>query len=149
MRLLKRDGVGFAFKIANATSFTTPYAILPHTSGNEEVTRQQLLTAQNGGGMTGRSYRKIMFTLEQAERDGLKYVWVDTCCIDKTTSVELSESISLIWKWYANAQVCYAYLNGPIKGNRWFTRGWTLQELVAPKELVHFVIKRSRVQGSS
>lgn len=71
-----------------------------------------------------------------------------SCCIDKSSSAELSEAINSMFRWYRDAEVCYAYLcdvpNAPpssgeawdhIKKSKWFTRGWTLQELVAPKDL--------------
>lgn len=74
--------------------------------------------------------------------------WIDTCCIDKTSSAELSEAINSMFAWYRNAQVCYAYLSdtsakdGPLAGrdssfrkSAWFKRGWTLQELLAPLTL--------------
>lgn len=92
-----------------------------------------------------------------AKRDGYKYIWIDTCCIDKSSSAELSESINSMFKWYEWAGVCYAYLSDvhlqvqfssdsnalpdisseDFRASRWFTRGWTLQQLIAPKE-VHF-----------
>lgn len=80
-----------------------------------------------------------------------KYAWVDTCCIDKTSSAELTESINSMFKWYKKAVTCFAYLediDGSVairdgslnllyfKTARWFTRGWTLQELIAPKEVI-------------
>lgn len=85
---------------------------------------------------------------EQAQRDGLHYAWVYTCCIDKRSSSELSEAINSMFNWYSCASVCYAYLadvynhgddNNDIldafSHSRWFTRGWTLQELLAPKNV--------------
>ncbi|RFU23738.1 hypothetical protein B7463_g12601, partial [Scytalidium lignicola] len=91
-------------------------------------------------------YAKIERTCERALADGLEYVWIDTCCIDKTSSAELSEAINSMLRWYHNA-VCYAYLSdvenftsrdspGQFLNSRWFKRGWTLQELIAPRELV-------------
>jgi hypothetical protein len=88
--------------------------------------------------------------LREGSTDGHKYVWIDTCCIDKRSSAELSEAINSMWKWYWKSEVCYAYLadvpsEGFISGttdyselsrSRWFTRGWTLQELIAPHNLL-------------
>jgi hypothetical protein len=83
---------------------------------------------------------------------GFEYVWVDTCCIDKTSSAELSEAINSMFSWYQKADVCYVYLSDYLfparkdnsldeeffKNSRWFTRGWTLQELIAPESVVFF-----------
>ncbi|KUI59526.1 Vegetative incompatibility protein HET-E-1 [Cytospora mali] len=82
----------------------------------------------------------------QAAKDGLKYAWVDTCCIDKSSSAELSEAINSMFRWYQRSARCYVYLSdirsGPswrdeLARCRWFTRGWTLQELLAPRQ-IHF-----------
>ncbi|GKT50423.1 vegetative incompatibility protein HET-E-1 [Colletotrichum spaethianum] len=86
---------------------------------------------------------KIRQTCRIALERGHNYAWVDTCCIDKTSSAELSEAINSMFKWYANASACYAFLsdvgtNQPFAESLWFTRGWTLQELVAPREILFF-----------
>ncbi|PVH71070.1 heterokaryon incompatibility [Cadophora sp. DSE1049] len=87
------------------------YAILSHTwsADTEEVTFQDLMN----------------YT---AERDGLQYFWVDTCCIDKTNNTELAEAINSMFRWYRNATKCYVYLSDvstTFHESRWFTRGWT------------------------
>ena len=119
-----------------------PYVILSHRWERDEVTFQEIKT---GEGKKKHGYRKIDFCCWQARKDyttdELSHAWVDTCCIDKTSSAELSEAINSMYKWYGNAKVCYAYLSdvtGDIKSDSfrhslWFTRGWTLQELLAPK----------------
>ncbi|GAW13471.1 hypothetical protein ANO14919_028570 [Xylariales sp. No.14919] len=113
------------------------YAILSHTWDEEECTLRDMsgpdVELQKG-------YTKIKFCCEQAIADGLNWVWVDTCCIDKTSTAELSEAINSMFRWYSNAKVCYAYLADVIDkdefaSSRWFTRGWTLQELIAPKAI--------------
>jgi hypothetical protein len=85
-------------------------------------------------------------------KDGYEYIWIDTCCIDKSSSAELSEAINSMFRWYQEAAVCYTYLSdGPprkegdpwkegskFRESRWFTRGWTLQELIAPKNMEFF-----------
>jgi hypothetical protein len=98
---------------------------------------------------------KILKACLQARGDGLDFLWVDTNCIDKSSSAELSEAINSMYAWYRNASVCYAYLvdvhgvgdehdvhgNGTYKilrRSRWFRRGWTLQELLAPKDVRFF-----------
>jgi hypothetical protein len=95
-------------------------------------------------------YQKIVRCCTQALRDGFDWAWIDTCCIDKTSSVELSEAINSMFQWYRDCQVCYTFLydvsDGDILGHedsefrrsRWFTRGWTVQELLAPHNLRFF-----------
>ena len=87
---------------------------------------------------------------EVARRDGFEFVWIDTCCIDQKSSAELSESINSMYMWYARSAVCYAYLqdvsstaepqsaDSEFRQSVWFTRGWTLQELIAPSDVMFF-----------
>ena len=117
------------------------YVILSHTWGEEEVSFQEL---QSGTGRDKAGYQKIKKCCEQAARDGFKFAWVDTCCIDKSSSAELSEAINSMFQWYKDSHICYAFLDdvdsgleeaqlkNPLENSRWFTRGWTLQELIAP-----------------
>jgi hypothetical protein len=112
------------------------YAILSHRWLDGEVSLQEM---QNGTGSTKAGYAKLKLCCAQAVKDGLRYAWVDTCCIDKTSSAELTEAINSMYRWYQNAVVCYAYLSdvegsnaSSFKESAWFTRGWTLQELIAP-----------------
>ena len=128
---------------------TPPYAILSHTWGSEEVILKDM---QRGDWETRTDKRegrdKIKGCCSLASAEGFDYVWIDTCCIDKTSSDELSESINSMYRWYHNSTICYAYLNDvdssqdPTEANsdfaksRWFTRGWTLQELLAPAEVI-------------
>lgn len=90
---------------------------------------------------------KILRSAERALLDGYEYIWVDTCCIDKTSSAELQEAINSMFEWYKFAEVCYAYLSDvdgstpgqdDLTSSRWFSRGWTLQELLAPREVLFF-----------
>src|SRR6266487_4505708 len=83
------------------------YAILSHTWDSEEVSLQDL---QQEGGEEMPGYSKIKSCCRQARLDGWQYAWIDSCCIDKTSSAELSESINSMYQWYKYAQVCYAYL---------------------------------------
>ena len=135
------------------------YAILSHTWGEEEVSFHDI---QTDNWSWKQAAFKIKGICELASQD-FSYVWVDTCCIDKSSSAELSESINSMYKWYQDAEICYVYLQdveaaegwddptryvtehrGPsrhlaqLRGTRWFTRGWTLQELLAPRN-VHFL----------
>jgi len=125
-----------------------PYTILSHTWGADEVTFQDFANTNLRRKKAG--FRKIELTCAQAQKDGLRYAWVDTCCIDKTKSAELEEAIKSMFKWYQQSVVCYVYLidvpesdNIRVKGSkfsqsRWFTRGWTLQELIAPGKVVFY-----------
>ncbi|OCL00760.1 HET-domain-containing protein [Cenococcum geophilum 1.58] len=113
------------------------YAILSHTWGLEEVTFDDL-NGSDPGQLHG--YKKIIEACRQTYQDGIHYLWMDTCCIDKRSSSELSEAINSMFKWYQAAAVCYAYLQDveetQFAKSRWWTRGWTLQELIAPSELI-------------
>lgn len=122
------------------------YAILSHRWREEEVLFADI-HQEHAKGMKG--YAKIEGCCEQARRDGYQYVWIDTCCIDKNSSAALAEGINSMFAWYENAQVCYVYLddvtdNGDpetesaFAKSEWFTRGWTLQELIAPTSLFFF-----------
>jgi hypothetical protein len=119
------------------------YVILSHTWGEEEVSFRDI-QGPNAKEMKG--FVKLQNCCAQAVRDGFDYAWIDTCCIDKSSSAELSEAINSMYKWYKNARICYAYLEDiaipysipdsqfleVLRPSRWFTRGWTLQELIAP-----------------
>ena len=127
------------------------YAILSHTWGSDkdEVSYEEL---SNGSVNQKAGYRKIRQASAVAAQRGLSYIWIDTCCIDKSSSSELSETINSMFRWYKNSEVCFAYLedvpaiqNGrrstqenDFKKSRWFTRGWTLQELLAPRSVIFF-----------
>ncbi|KAL2171538.1 hypothetical protein VTG60DRAFT_2371 [Thermothelomyces hinnuleus] len=126
------------------------YAILSHTWGDVEVTLQQLHAGDPTELGAKAGFRKIQQTCALArERGGLQYAWVDTCCIDKTSSAELSEAINSMFAWYRDAEVCYVFLvdlppgtagnlTAQLPSCRWFTRGWTLQELLAPRQVLFF-----------
>ncbi|KAI1288641.1 heterokaryon incompatibility protein-domain-containing protein [Xylaria venustula] len=123
------------------------YAILSHTWGKDEVSFSDF---QEGKGPKMQGYQKILGCCKQAKSDGLDAVWIDTCCIDKRSSAELSEAINSMFKWYQNSAICYAYLDDVISdddeptlpagfpNSRWFTRGWTLQELLAPPVVIFY-----------
>ncbi|KAM0424815.1 hypothetical protein ACHAPT_009871 [Fusarium lateritium] len=114
---------------------TPPYAILSHTwEEGQEVTYED---CKSPDAKEKKGYKKIQNTCRLAVGEGIEYIWIDTCCIDKSSSAELTEAINSMYQWYQQAKVCYAYLPDMNKGNfegcRWFSRGWTLQELIAPK----------------
>ena len=143
------------------------YAILSHTWGEQEVIfddLKNLNTAEDIGARSKAGWDKIRFCAQQTKRDGLNHFWVDTCCIDKSNSQELQEAINSMFRWYQNAKKCYAYLSDvkrntsdadsdpcqrwkpAFKKSRWFTRGWTLQELLAPAS-VAFYSKEGELLG--
>ncbi|KAI0376938.1 HET-domain-containing protein [Hypomontagnella monticulosa] len=126
-----------------------PYAILSHTWGANEVTFADI----QGTWPSYRrreSWKKIEWCCREALEDDLEYVWVDTCCIDKSSSAELQEAINSMFQWYETSEVCYAYLEDVEPGeepeaegssfsrSRWHSRGWTLQELIAPEQVIFF-----------
>ena len=109
MHLLSREDSG-GLKLTEFVGRQPPgYAILSHTwlSDAEEVTYKDI---KKDRGKSKKGYWKIEFCLRQAQKDGLDYCWVDTCCIDKTNSTELHEAINSMYKWYRNASKCYVYL---------------------------------------
>ena len=95
-----------------------------------------------------------------AEEHGLEWAWADTCCIDKTSSAELTEAINSMFEYYSRSYVCYAYLSDvpgrlsarsdlywkmQFQFSKWYSRGWTLQELIAPKTLIFMAEDWSRL----
>jgi hypothetical protein len=136
-----------------AVEHAPPYAILSHTWSTEPQDEVKLQDIKDGTGSTKTGFQKLVFCKDQAKPDSLHYIWVDTCCIDQTNQVELSESINSMFRWYKKAAKCYVYLSdvsvykenseahieweSAFRNSRWFTRGWTLQELLAP-QIVEF-----------
>jgi Ankyrin repeats (3 copies)/Heterokaryon incompatibility protein (HET)/NACHT domain len=162
MRLLKSiDGGEFSLT-EDLHDNISPYVILSHTWGvdTEEVTFRDLT---DGTGKDKAGYDKIRFCVKQARRDGIQHFWVDTCCIDKANNSELAEAITSMFRWYQKAAICYVYLSdvstnshdqvgsslqswhSAFRKSRWFTRGWTLQELIAPQSIVFFCSNGNRL----
>ncbi|KAG1822017.1 uncharacterized protein BJ212DRAFT_936645 [Suillus subaureus] len=88
-------------------------------------------------------YKKLQKCCEEARRLDLHFLWSDTCCIDKNSSAELDESIRSMFRWYRNSSICITYLGGTtviedLRLEEWFMRGWTLQELLAPRKIKFF-----------
>jgi hypothetical protein len=155
MRLLRRSSQG-GFELITCDPDNPPlYAILSHTwTEGEEVTYEELVV---GTGKEKTGYAKIRFCVDRAAEDGLQYSWVDTCCINKSSSNELNTAINSMFRWYQRAAKCYVYLwdvyvpdevtdaqsfritwQEAFRRSRWFTRGWTLQELIAPATVEFF-----------
>ncbi|KAK8055348.1 hypothetical protein PG993_000575 [Apiospora rasikravindrae] len=117
------------------------YAILSHTWGNEEVSFEEM-TRPTPATYNKAGYRKIQNFVFEAAPYCFEYIWVDTCCIKKESSSELSEAINSMYTWYKNAARCYVYLEDvehftaeDFRKCRWSSRGWTLQELIAPADV--------------
>ncbi|KIW94632.1 uncharacterized protein Z519_04608 [Cladophialophora bantiana CBS 173.52] len=132
-----------------------PYAILSHTWENDEITFQTWCSPWQWPLLRMRD-NKITRTCRLAKEHRLGYVWIDTCCIDKTNSAELSEAINSMYRWYQEASICFVYLSDlPDTADlhtgfarcRWHKRGWTLQELIAPRR-VEFYDQAWRPRGS-
>lgn len=150
MRLLQQRQDGTVVLSDDLVDNIPPYAILSHTWGrdDQEVTFDNVTT---GNKEPKDGYRKIAYCGKQAALDKLEYFWVDTCCIDKKSSAELQEAITSMFRWYKTSTRCYVYLSDvrlnesdpeawqlAFRQSRWFTRGWTLQELLAPSSVEFF-----------
>ncbi|KAK0388421.1 hypothetical protein NLU13_4665 [Sarocladium strictum] len=156
MRLL--DARTLQFKEVQGLQSMPKYAILSHTWADKEVVYADLVSSPQLAHQRP-EFTKVKFAAHQAVNDGLDYVWIDTCNIDKSSSAELSETINSMYMLYKRAEVCYAYLvdvlepppagwddNGhnddtwtkELANSRWFNRGWTLQELLAPRNVVFY-----------
>ncbi|KAF1828131.1 HET-domain-containing protein [Decorospora gaudefroyi] len=162
MRLLHTTGDGRLGWTEDLIGDKIPtYAILSHTwKEGQEVTFANLKDLDNAVDVDTQrkeGYCKIRFCAQQAKRDGLDYFWVDTCCIDKANNTELSKAINSMFRWYQNAKRCYVFLSDvgsdtlegddetAFKQSRWFKRGWTLQELLAPHSVEFFSKDRARL----
>jgi hypothetical protein len=116
------------------------YAILSHTWEQEEILFHDI---ELDSARLKKGYAKLENCCRVARENGFEYIWDDTCCIDKTSSSELSEAINSMYRYYQEASICYVYLAdiltvSEISNSRWFTRGWTLQELIAPSSMIFF-----------
>ncbi|KAK5099543.1 hypothetical protein LTR70_002444 [Exophiala xenobiotica] len=151
MRLLKVSEYDELSFTRNFVGDCPSYAILSHTWGkeDEEVTFNDI---KDRSGMSKAGFTKIQFCSEQTRKDGLQHFWVDTCCIDKANNAELAEAIVSMFHWYSNAAKCYVFLSdvssrkrdsertnkmweSAFRKSKWFMRGWTLQELLAPRHV--------------
>jgi Heterokaryon incompatibility protein (HET) len=142
------------------------YAILSHRWEDHEVSYQELLEVikpspihtllgTTPGTLDDPQFTKIQKCRDMAIKQNVQWVWIDTCCINKESSAELSEAINSMYRWYKNAAACFVYMSdvertqlnahgrktddfGNFLNSKWFTRGWTLQELLAPRRRVLF-----------
>ena len=138
------------YKLSDFTAQEIPlYAILSHTWEDEEVLYHDLEDLEKASKLKG--YEKLANFCKEAAQQGFQYAWMDTCCMDKSSSAELSEAVNSMFQWYKNATVCYVYLADFVAianfdfgfdtaptPPRWFYRSWTLQELLAPDSVVFY-----------
>ncbi|KAL8786805.1 MAG: hypothetical protein Q9195_008063 [Heterodermia aff. obscurata] len=119
------------------------YAILSHTWTDDEFVFSDINDLDR---RDSKGFQKISGCCALAAAEGWQFLWVDTCCIDKSSSAELSEAINSMYKWYEKSEICYVYLEDfslknrgeELEQSRWFSRGWTLQELLAPRSVVFY-----------
>jgi hypothetical protein len=162
MRLLRTDELSFKEFFDD---LIPPYAILSHRWGDDEISYQELQTVIRGAAydrneaslLADERFAKIRSARTEASRQGYSYLWIDTCTINKESSAELSEAINSMYQRYAKSAVCFTYMSDvqwagkpaeketPSEDNirqftssKWFTRGGTLQELLAPVKLQFF-----------
>jgi hypothetical protein len=155
MRLLHFDALGKLILTDFRGKPIPPYAILSHRWSDSEILIEDVLNGSYKQKEDG--YRKLRFCAEQADRDGLQYFWIDTSCINKWDNNERSKAINSMFRWYQNAARCYVFLSdvslsvvketgivpcsdweASFRASAWFTRGWTLQELIAPVTVEFF-----------
>ncbi|KAJ1322964.1 HET domain-containing protein [Microdochium nivale] len=150
-------------KLVQSMNPPSHYAILSHTWEDDEIIFEDFSRAGDVDALavSKKGYAKVLGAVKLARDAGFQYIWIDNCCIDKSSSAELSEAINSMFKWYQRSAICFVYLGdfsvtghpenpgynyvcfGPTSiresfaASRWFRRSWTLQELVGP-EHVHF-----------
>ncbi|KAI1853180.1 hypothetical protein JX265_011461 [Neoarthrinium moseri] len=127
-----------------------PYAALSHIWANGEVSYHDII---NGDAPLKIGFRKIQHACRQAIKDNLDWTWIDTCCVDRTSSAETTEAINSMYQYFRQAAWCYVFLADvftvddalseedryhQLRRSKWFTRGWTLQELIAPPRTLFF-----------
>jgi hypothetical protein len=166
IRLLSRDANGTLVLRAFDNDCGPAYAILSHTWNRDNSTEFTFDDIQAGSGKDKSGYGKIEFCEKRAMADGLNHFWVDTCCINKRSEAELSEAINSMFRWYHESSRCYVFLvdviasrdacSGTVqyeetafRQSRWFTRGWTLQELIAPNKVEFFSVNGERLGDKS
>jgi hypothetical protein len=137
-----------------------PYAILSHRWSNSEALFEDMSNRTYEAREEG--YRKLQFCAEQAAQDGLQHFWIDTCCIDRWDNNERSKAINTMFQWYQDAARCYVILSdvsvpsatdaslrssweASFRNSKWFTRGWTLQELITPVLVDFFSCEERRI----
>jgi tetratricopeptide (TPR) repeat protein len=160
MRLLHYDALGRLVLTDFRGKPIPPYAILSHRWSDSEILIEDISNDIYKEKEEG--YRKLQFCAERAAQDELQYFWIDTCCIDRWNNNERSKAINSMFRWYNSAARCYVFLpdvsvsteTEPARRNNWeasfrksvwFTRGWTLQELIAPVSVEFFSCEGRRI----
>jgi tetratricopeptide (TPR) repeat protein len=160
MRLLHFDALGRLVLTDFRGKTIPPYAILSHRWSDSEILIEDISNRTYKEKEEG--YRKLQFCAERAAQDELQYVWIDTCCIDRWNNNERSKAINSMFQWYKDAARCYVFLSDVLVSTRrvpvqrsdweasfrasaWFTRGWTLQELIAPVSVEFFSCEGHRI----
>ena len=145
--------------LLNAANFTLKhfdqpparYATLSHVWQHDEDSPEQTFQAVQALRTPKPAISdKIRDASKHARAQGLNWIWIDTCCIDRTNNAELSEAVNSMFDWYAGATVCFAFLHdvspkenpaaadSSFRKSRWFKRAWTLSELLAPRDVVFY-----------
>ncbi|KAI1148365.1 heterokaryon incompatibility protein-domain-containing protein [Nemania diffusa] len=169
MRLININTLELDEFIGTPENPIPPYVILSHTWGDDEVTYSEMMnptstTLEKEGYIKIKRFAATVALWTASGSRAVEYVWVDTCCIDKSSSAELSEAINSMYQWYKHARHCYVYLSDvggleldsedippeakekhrnnsireALENCRWMTRGWTLQELLANSGVMFF-----------
>lgn len=157
MRLLFRRPDGSLGFTKNLEHDIPHYAIFSHTWSLDEDDEVQFEDIVHKTAHLKSAYSKVQFCMDQAAKDGLTYCWIDTCCINRANESELSQAIRSMFRWYQGSSKCYVYLSdvsdlqsdediaGAFRSSRWFERGWTVQELLAPTLLEFFTRSGNRI----
>ncbi|KAF5845127.1 hypothetical protein GGP41_001220 [Bipolaris sorokiniana] len=160
MRLLHFNALGRLVLTDFRGKTIPPYAILSHRWSDSEILIEDISNRTYKEKEEG--YRKLQFCAERAAQDELQYFWIDTCCIDRWNNNERSKAINSMFQWYKDATRCYVFLSdvsvstatelvqrsdweASFRASGWFTRGWTLQELIAPVSVEFFSCEGHRI----
>jgi len=139
---VKEHFQGQVSMVFNDPSRLVKYAILSHRwMEGKEITYEMMKSGRQLTRSPG--YKKLRKFCEKAGAYGVEFAWSDTCCIDKNSSTEIDESIRSMFRWYRNSYICIIHLAQSdtiqsMTGDEWMKRGWTLQELLAPRRIKLF-----------
>ena len=165
IRLLSQDQAGNLIFEEHEGS-CPDYAILSHTWAADKEQEVTFADIKAGSGQEKTGYAKVRFCIRKAAELGLQYSWVDSCCINRDSSAELQSAITSMYRWYRDARICLVYLQdvsipdpgdaendriieSALESSRWFKRGWTLQELIAPSEIEFYSSEEQRLGDRS
>lgn len=157
MRLLFRRPDGSLALTKNLEDDIPQYAIFSHTWSLDEDDEVHFEDIVHKTAHLKSAYGKVEFCMNQAAADGLTYCWIDACCINRASEPELSQAIRSMFRWYQASSKCYVYMSdvpssqsseetaAAFRSSRWFERGWTVQELLAPSLLEFFTKDGHRI----